>query len=367
MKNQVAVVIPYYHNELSETEQISFQQCIKILFRYPIILIVPDNIKVSEAVRVSGVESIKVPSKWMQSIETYNQMMLNVDFYCMFLAYEYILIYQLDAFVFRDELKEFCDFGYDYIGAPWLFGAAYFKEERNRRGHVGNGGLSLRNVEASILVLKKNPVDDKDMPEDVYWSSHDSEKFRVAPKEIALCFSIEEPAEKMFYLNKQKLPFGCHAWNKISFSFWRPIIEKLGYVFLEDDNDSCRQLYKKNSKSIWELSCDDIKSGLQKLALREEDVYVWGAGTVGEGWVIAFQCAGASVRCVDCDEMRWGEYLWNVRIESPNVLKSAKKGTALFITVKKYKDEIKKQLLKMDCFDKLNIFFYEEVLKDFFS
>lgn len=367
MKKQVAVVIPYYHNGLSETERISFQQCIKVLFDYPIILVVPDNIRISKTVRVSGVESIKIPSKWMQSVETYNQMMLNADFYRMFPEYEYILIYQLDAFVFRDELKEFCDLGYDYIGAPWLFGAEYFKEERNRRGHVGNGGLSLRNVEASILALKKNPVVDKGMPEDVYWSSHDSEEFRVAPKEAALRFSIEEPAERMFCLNKKRLPFGCHAWNKISFSFWRAIIEKYGYKFLEKNFDDYQQSCKNRFQSVWELSCDDIKAGLKKLTLEKMDFYIWGAGEIGKGWVIALQCAGVSVRCVDNDETRWGERLWNVCIESPDVLKDTKENVVLLIAIKRYRDEVKKQLLHMKISDKLKVFFYEDILKGFFS
>ena len=71
MKKQVAVVIPYYHNELNETERIAFKQCVKVLLNYPIMLIAPDSIEISEAVQDSGVQIVKVPSKWMQSIESY--------------------------------------------------------------------------------------------------------------------------------------------------------------------------------------------------------------------------------------------------------------------------------------------------------
>ena len=35
-----------------------------------------------------------------------------------FLEYQYMLIYQLDAFVFEDKLDYFCELGYDYIGIP---------------------------------------------------------------------------------------------------------------------------------------------------------------------------------------------------------------------------------------------------------
>ena len=38
--------------------------------------------------------------------------------YSRFEKYEYMLIYQLDAFVFSDRLMEFVEAGYDYIGAP---------------------------------------------------------------------------------------------------------------------------------------------------------------------------------------------------------------------------------------------------------
>ena len=31
-----------------------------------------------------------------------------------------MLIYQLDAFVFQDDLAYWCQQNYDYIGAPWL-------------------------------------------------------------------------------------------------------------------------------------------------------------------------------------------------------------------------------------------------------
>jgi len=44
--------------------------------------------------------------------------MMSPAFYDAFKAFDYILIYQLDAFVFRDELEYFCSLGYDYIGAP---------------------------------------------------------------------------------------------------------------------------------------------------------------------------------------------------------------------------------------------------------
>ena len=87
--------------------------------------------------------------------------MLNPNFYQRFRRFEYILIYQLDAFVFSDRLEEFCRLGYDYIGAPWPLGDGNKHNEElvvegNHFLTVGNGGFSLRRVQACIDALWKN-------------------------------------------------------------------------------------------------------------------------------------------------------------------------------------------------------------------
>jgi hypothetical protein len=43
-KNQVAVVIPMYKSEMTPFEQKSFEQCIKILGHYPIVIIKPESL-----------------------------------------------------------------------------------------------------------------------------------------------------------------------------------------------------------------------------------------------------------------------------------------------------------------------------------
>ena len=63
-----------------------------------------------------------------------------------------MLIYQTDAFVFRDELKDWCESGYDYIGAPW-FEHFTDKEDVGNFIGVGNGGFSLRKIDTHIKVL----------------------------------------------------------------------------------------------------------------------------------------------------------------------------------------------------------------------
>ena len=49
----------------------------------------------------------------------YNEMMMSEKFYELFSDYEYILICHVDAWLFRNELVEWCRKGYDHVAAPW--------------------------------------------------------------------------------------------------------------------------------------------------------------------------------------------------------------------------------------------------------
>jgi hypothetical protein len=56
-------------------------------------------------------------------------------------------------------------------------------------------------------------------------------EFSVAPVEKAIGFSFEKLPQKLYNLNHNNLPFGCHAWFKYDFDFWEPFIIKFGYEF----------------------------------------------------------------------------------------------------------------------------------------
>ncbi|MCK5681152.1 hypothetical protein KAI46_10130 [bacterium] len=66
--------------------------------------------------------------------EAYNKLLVFPGFWDAFPSFEYMLIAQLDAFVFRDNLDEWCRKGYAYIGAPWL------------NGFGANNTLSIQNI-----------------------------------------------------------------------------------------------------------------------------------------------------------------------------------------------------------------------------
>src|ERR1700748_1673724 len=118
---KAAVIIPFYRDSISAYEAIAVEQCFKVLGGHPIIAIKPNHLTLPQAVQGYPFRDVvSFDDNFFKDIEGYNALMLSPDFYREFLAYEFMLIYQLDAFVFEDKLDCWCAQGYDYIGAPWL-------------------------------------------------------------------------------------------------------------------------------------------------------------------------------------------------------------------------------------------------------
>ncbi len=262
----VAVVIPVYKKQLSAYEKISLQQCCKVLCNYNIILAKPYSLNIDEYTVYNenfGIENFE--DAYFANIKGYNQLMLTPHFYERFLKYDFILIYQLDAFVFKDDLQYWCNSSYDYIGAPWLeeYKTLYrhvkltirkmwhYKLDKKIAGSnvptrrqfynaVGNGGFSLRRVEKFYKLAQQEQTlinyylansHNHHFNEDAFWAMEVNRKhrrLRIPSYKKALHFSIENLPEYAMQLNKQILPFGCHAWD-LCIPFWKPIFRQLGY------------------------------------------------------------------------------------------------------------------------------------------
>jgi hypothetical protein len=267
--SKVAIVIPVYKNEMSPYEAISLQQCFAILNNYPIIFICPKQMELGSFHQdySNQAEFLFLDDHNFESLISYNQMMLSVWFYSHFINYSYILIYQLDCFVFKDELMFWVDKGYSYVGAPWFFGNSN-DDHVNEFFGVGNGGFSLRNIKDSIKVLnsrkkirsfKEYILQYKKTKVTLYWlkalkhyyksysfknlhrNQLDNEDkmfclagkrikgFTIPDAQLASSFSFEMQPKKLYSLNNNQLPFGSHAWWKYDLKFYKPIIEKFGY------------------------------------------------------------------------------------------------------------------------------------------
>lgn len=261
----VAVVVPLYKTTLNTYEHISAQQCAKVLGRYPIIAVKPDHLDLNELKDDNIFDrAIDFAPSYFSGIQGYNHLMLSQKFYEHFLDFQFILIYQLDAFVFRDELLQWCNSGYDYIGAPWpkrLEEPDFVKAFKTRtitRYHqwynimegnlphprqfdnqVGNGGFSLRRVakfhriagEMQSRIEEYHQRHEHQFHEDVFWSIETNRKrqrLKIPGYKKAYRFSIENNPARGVRFNNGQLPFGCHSWDH-NLDFWRPHIEALGY------------------------------------------------------------------------------------------------------------------------------------------
>lgn len=258
MKQLVKVVIPIYKNYFGILEEKSFLQCVKVLQDYQIVLVQPEGLDNSYITKKYTNVIVESFSKYyFENISGYNKLLLSQSFYERFLDSEYILIYQLDAFVFKDTLKEWCQKGYDYIGAPWIatqhnsigmkifdkIATVFNSKKKNERKQifykVGNGGFSLRKTSIHYEIAKEQEAfissfleaEKKEIHaiEDVFWSIKVPELyngFKIPGYMEALHFAIDRKPKIAFKLINNEIPFGCHGINKPKvIDFWKPILE----------------------------------------------------------------------------------------------------------------------------------------------
>lgn len=263
---KVAVVIPVYKTQLSAYETIALEQCKAILGNHPVVFVKPLKLNVDDLVADTGFSAISFDDHYFESVHGYNELLMTEEFYSRFSDYEYMLIYQLDAFVFSDQLDAWCNQGYDYIGAPWLrikkykniFDKLFIKAKnylymrydakykdgmpkvgKQIEDRVGNGGLSLRRVTkfADYCAEYKSLIDHYIalrhpwFNEDIFWSialNRKKQLIKKPPLEVAAKFSVETNPVRAFKINNGQLPFGCHGWDK-NVDFWKPVFKKVGY------------------------------------------------------------------------------------------------------------------------------------------
>lgn len=263
---QIVVVIPVYKNAMTREEAASLRQCLRVLKRYDICLMTHQDLDLSVYKTFYAENDVPWRVEYFEkqcfgSVQQYNALMLSLTFYERFRHYRYMLIYQLDAYVFSDQLKEWCDKGYDYVGAPWM--------RKNKQFHhtCGNGGLSLRHIDSIIQLLslpaneklfslrglrscyrkgsvwhkikgitlgllmgaRRNSVryfiEEEGVTEDVFYSAQKFDRFRIPDSEEAMWFAFERYPSYLFQLTGGQLPFGCHAWHRFEYEeFWRTYI-----------------------------------------------------------------------------------------------------------------------------------------------
>lgn len=370
MKKTAAVVIISYKQNLSEFEKISLSQALRIFEDYDKFLVIPDTLEY--AYKSDALKEIRLEDKWFKDIHAYNMLMTRCDFYERFSEYEYILIHQLDAFVFFDKLKYFCDMDYDYIGAPWIDGSFYYKDINHMIWHVGNGGLSLRKVSGFLEILQANQglLIKNQMPEDLFFSVLDDDSFRVAPQETALEFAFEMNVRECYAKNGNKLPFGCHAWHRFDLPFWKVHIEKYGYLIpeelLKEGQEDLRYqvaVQRKQITNFWyrEYQKENLKLQVQELFENANKRYaIWGAGYWGQILCRMLEDAGIKID-VFVDRQRQEEPLNGHGVILPESLAPVMGEYNLIVAVVQENEGIAEYLNKMGCRYRKDYAFFKDI------
>ena len=73
----VTIIIPIYKIDLSLTEQISLNQCIKILGNHSIVFVQPESLDTSSINFEGRISSEKFPDHYFKSVFGYNRLMLD--------------------------------------------------------------------------------------------------------------------------------------------------------------------------------------------------------------------------------------------------------------------------------------------------
>jgi hypothetical protein len=235
-------VVPIYKATPSKTEAYSLLQ-LRYLGIHNATLMCPEDLDVGVYLDLwPDIKIQRFPKEYFLSVQTYNDFLLRPAFYEVFSGqYNWMVIYQLDAFIFSDQVAKFCKLGFDYYGAPWRVGFPQYHFLLNRwpirlnmrRFYVGNGGFSLRKLDSTIDLLhrKQGHKSQTYFMEDVffgYWGSVDKH-FHACPAEVGAAFSIETYP---YYWVKliDGFPMGTHnfersgkEWAK---DFYSPILSK---------------------------------------------------------------------------------------------------------------------------------------------
>ncbi len=283
------IVIPVYRPDPTGAERASLVNTCKQLSRYSVRIICPQGLDLHHHIPdlladifavCRDIDIVYLDPAWFASTATYNRLMLSPFFYALFSRWNYILIAQVDAWIFSPDLSLWLDRHYAYVGAPWCAIPNLPPGMPCPPEAVGNGGLSLRRVSdhhalltgwrykcwpvlgVQELLVAHPPLQtfrwhqplrslfrllnrlrlillrltswrnslayfaECGLNEDLIFgllASRIQPRFSVPEPAIAAGFSLD--ANPAFfhrrYLAPAALPFGCHAWEKSYASFWR--------------------------------------------------------------------------------------------------------------------------------------------------
>lgn len=362
-KKLAVVAIPVYRGTLEWWEKVSLAQARRVFGAYDICFFAPNSLGLPYAGQNARIERFDDAS--FQNRDAYSRLMLSTEFYERFSDYEYLLLYQLDAFVFSDRLQGFCAMGYDYIGAPVK---RYDANWKDFGCFVGNGGLSLRKIDSTLRVLSKKeqifamrPKSWKENRflkwEDLFFafcSTIPELDFHVPDVRTALMFSVSEDTGRAHRKMPDNMPFGCHAWNRIDYWFWKPLIERYGYRLPEASGALAvhwKQRILEQYATVRVLREKSIHSAAALNAVRKlfpegRELAFWGGGRYGTLALRLCKSAGHLPKVVFDRNAVDGDSLEHVPVVPPDIKRGQCAHPFILVTTSKYEDEICTELSK---------------------
>ena len=247
MNKRCVVLIPIYKENLDADEFFSVKASLRHLDDFDVLFIGPELLNIEYySKKFPSVPFHFFNKDFFASINGYNKLLTSDYFYQSFIDYEYMLVLQTDAILLKNELSQWIDKGYDYIGAPWPKGyslpiktnAIPLENGILCTSFVGNGGLSLRNIRSCIQLLHEFSDlaltwQSTGHAEDLFFAflSTLSDFFKMPNIKVAARFSHDIDPQYLSKLIGNEIPFGVHAWSKYDRHFWTshpywPVLEE---------------------------------------------------------------------------------------------------------------------------------------------
>jgi len=282
------ILIPVYKAQWRTVEHAAIRRCLRILRNYDFVFMHKQSLHENDIFKhyrteldsVASWRLMPVPDECLASVHAYNKLLLTSCFYDFFYEWDYLLVFQHDAWILSGNLENWLDKRYSYVGAPWCPDLGDDPLWSPVPG-VGNGGLSLRKIKdmksivssekfyrkpvlsmfeiiskaslfseyqhRSMLVraldfLKRllclvsllllYPIGYRNnlaflaangVNEDIILGFYAKRLFKwlhvPSPREAA-SFSLETNPRRVAYSFCVGIPFGCHAWEKYDKDFF---------------------------------------------------------------------------------------------------------------------------------------------------
>lgn len=226
------VIVPLYKPELDPAEEKALGQSLAHLEDFEVRYLTHEGLSLAwyEA-RWGRKQRLLVDASYFGSARTYSALLMSQFFYDALSGFDFHLICQTDAIVFRPDLRFWISQGYDYLGAPWPDGWEMMFPTGKTVGDpdplmvrifVGNGGLSLRHTETMQRALDAFPAACSvwrklGNPEDLFFSAALNLMAHVRLPNVATAalFSRElNPGGFVAKVLRDVQPFGAHQWTK---------------------------------------------------------------------------------------------------------------------------------------------------------